>query len=837
MERSNYSYWEVEGMKVPYQPNPLTGSRLIDGEERPVEPPHVTAIRFFLRNRNAASFQHALNTIGHECLRAVLNLYSFRFPAWQRVRILGSGTIPWGQYWLSQEGVIVNSLWASQYDKDHDGDLCSLLLPASLSIERLLHPKTWKMRTRSFMELQVPVVWRIYPKTRETVLLQPAKSFPKDSFSDFTVKKATSILNENASIDKKTSLEVVTDYYDQLNSVTDWDKVRDLWTDPQVGLVTTQLNVWELSLRKGKKLWDALSDMYVDPVRRLAVEGRLKLSRKKEHTGEAAVGLVTETLPFQETGLTFNRVPSIGPDGKRSLPIYPFVAPNRVTALNGRAINWVFFRKDLSKFFYQLLTICPVSDKWFRNATGEQIADEENETPGPTRYDFTLISRLIEIGALQVREIPHASGVPAVQIYLQAPGKDGQWHKVAGIDEKRDGEFCEAAILYPVWDSINNILVHPITCMADWFGHIEELVVSRPSMGDWRNWNTHEFFLDKFSTKRAILHRNLFEYFSVFGDNVRGSNTNGADYSDHIQNLIESTVVLRFWTDDMDEQIKLAQASRMPFNWVGAKGKNPEARKCLLTDEDNRPLTAPLGCAYARAGKTRSQQVRTTHSANLRVAIVDSSATGQPWITKTGIDKLRAEVFQARIVGSDHPDAEAKDTYNIHGELCRIHLAKPRLTALVPKVVDACGNKFIPRRIGQVTEAIPEFSLGARLGYETPIDLLIPFQELLAKGCLHTFCKEATETEILVHGHKVKALVLDWEFGRSGIPSENTVQGLGTDILRGMDGTKYAVDYTALGLGEMKWVEKQDEYLDTIHSFGQVFLGEFPIYIPDIETL
>jgi len=246
-----------------------------------------------------------------------------------------------------------------------------------------------------------------------------------------------------------------------------------------------------------------------------------------------------------------------------------------------------------------------------------------------------------------------------------------------------------------------------------------------------------------------------------------------------------------------------------------------------MCDEHDRPYLAPLNCDYDRPGKIRSQLVRTTHTAKVRIAIYDGSASWQPWITPHGLDLFQAEVFHARVVPKDYPGAEQKLGYNIHGERVCFYTTRPRSTNVVPKLTDYCGNKFIPRRMrgvhihvpgkpGTIAEYLNEGVDGP------PIDLLMPWQELLSKGCLHTFLAMAKETQIHVNGEIITALVLEWEMGRSGIPSENVVYGKGTDVLRGPDGLRYAVAFEDAGFGTRDWAPVAGHpFINALDTFGR----------------
>jgi hypothetical protein len=289
--------------------------------------------------------------------------------------------------------------------------------------------------------------------------------------------------------------------------------------------------------------------------------------------------------------------------------------------------------------------------------------------------------------------------------------------------------------------------------------------------------------------------------------------------------------------DEMHATMKRIQAGPVKLCCTGSKSDDRRVRRYALANESGGAIWADARAHPARSGKQASQLTRALSRFTMKVAIVSSDTLTQAWVSPSGVEKQELKTaFMPKVYGSleefeeviTNQEAEyealkerldtllkesegkagtiqgffktqraterlkeaeltlaelqsLRDGYSYStwtGEERKCWITGARSTIRVGKIVDKLGNKlFLAEMDDQATyskfEEVKKGKKDKVVETLIPVDLVIPFSELVNKGCLEVFLDKCTQEEVTINGKKVLAMVGDFEFFRTGSGSEN----------------------------------------------------------------
>ncbi len=436
---------------------------------------------------------------------------------------------------------------------------------------------------------------------------------------------------------------------------------------------------------------------------------------------------------------------------------------------------------------------------------GEPQPKEEfklNNTKPPTNYfnNGDMVGRLKAVGALQIAEVPHhLEGYHSCVMRLT----DGYGHPVALVDTKRHGSVGYTFRVPPVvwWDGEHVMLSNPEDYLNTMFTE-SNFAINSQEYGYRGMWPRTTKDLQWYNTKSTLAQNAIQKFVSSFGLDVVES--------DHLEIVGKFTIGLTIAVDYSTWpeapalfMAKIVEAFEKTFGvipcYAGGKSSNPDVRKYVLARLDGTPLTVPEGkpCNPRRCGNILSQLSRSAVlKDDMTVAVVSGinynkeSAPPrnktQVLITPTGIDKQRfKELFMERVSlimepGQDDKESDftgIKEVHKMDGSKGIVYTAPPKAVTKIGKLVDRYGNKFVPGE-----------TLQATLKDGTPIDLIFPVQEMLAKDNAHALLENAREEVMEWNGQTLTVLVITARFFRTTAASENLPARRRITTARGIDG-------------------------------------------------
>jgi hypothetical protein len=481
------------------------------------------------------------------------------------------------------------------------------------------------------------------------------------------------------------------------------------------------------------------------------------------------------------------------------------------------------------------------------------------EMEGRWVMDDELIDRLMNLGMLQVVEMPHASDQPLCAITVHNKAGDA----VGLTDIKRNQGVVDGiswtVLLLPVWSAEHGRLLHPIEWLkwrarmvvddrgrlvsgvdtvireqgslvannvypTQWTTQIEQR--GSDAYGYWF-WHAPAIEDPHWGVKLGRIMAFIQDHCGRYGDVPPVVIIDGQpDLSPIARTMAWGTVVM-----DHGERQETWQG--MYSNWVesrqngvwvtpATKGDDRRVRKHAWAHENGlHPWWADTRSNPKRAAQIRSQLSRAIHKCTMRVAITlsrpldvnpielqdDERGTEfQTYITPSGISKQQVTTaFGRRITHTPPPDEElavgkwtAVPYWTVTGELRMCWSAGPRQTADIGKLVDKHGQKTVPMALGlhAWTESRKQVMVeqtataGRRrksVVSRTPIDMLIPIHELMAKDLEWLLDDAKQEAVQLDDGREIVAWVTDMVFYRTGAATENMLVRTRNRWVKGID--------------------------------------------------
>lgn len=575
-------------------------------------------------------------------------------------------------------------------------------------------------------------VWTKFPGTLRSQPLVKLAEMPKEEFLPLPWE----VLKERIEAEQAV-------VYDEL------EQFAKTAAPNETGLVTWEWNTKEFyECQDMPTLKSRLYHLFSDPGRRQAVEGGLKDRSKDKNTFKA-----------QEVR-TLDRPVTL--TDEMNWAMYP----NRIGSLRMDQLAWLG-NADLKDTITRILNL----ELDFRDILASEGEDEQVM---PMIYDRDLLSRLYSLKLVDYRELPKIREElpPAIIFWLRRPDV-----KFCGLtDTKRGVNFrTYCYVVPPVAKKVRGQwqIVHPLTAIADRLAEFD-CFVRHPESGDvTRLFPQHARDLEYYEGKRAGLQRWIQKILGEYGDCcparlIRGElvPTNTA------RGTATRTIAVDYGPGKIGLEAKkemiqeINQITRIAI--AGGKGSSERVRKFALARANGTPLWAKPWDHPRRAANQRAQLIQAIppkDDQKFKVAIVQMRTKTQAMITPSGIAKQRTEeVFLPRVssLAKEGFDKEERRTA-WDGRTCLSFVGSARATREIGKLVDFHGMKFVPRRAEQ-----------AYLPDGTPIDLIVPVDEVEAKACLQTWLEGAEFVQEITMGDQVfEGWVADRLLFRTGTASEN----------------------------------------------------------------
>lgn len=762
---------DIRGVLVPYRVGTLNAQTTASGEVIPTMPLHVQNLLKWaetgsLRAGRAglmAGWREILLDLVHE---SGLQLKGLTGP------VAMSAAVPYGSVLITRDRVILNETWCLERDIDSDGDTITMHLVGDKAV-----PVKYPL-TRS-----IPVLNRLkLPKG--SVLPEHYKPFGQGELREFLENNPA----KSPSIEElfmKSHLEVpvaqLTNAWDTHELVTTWKMPRE----------------------------EKIRAFLTNPERAKDIEERGMKAVRKD-AGE----LGSEFFVFNQ-----------GVSNRKLAPYLRwYFNPNSIQKVDQ---SWVR-TADLPALMEGILEL---DDSIIK--TESRKAAKKRDNTLPKQYDPSCISRLIKMGLLRVKAMPHKMGTSYLVTLADPKG-----HTVALTDCKRGNDQFDRGlswgyILPPVYDLVDyQDLKGNAHKGAGWVNplvHLEKIIsltvdtqIKNPTTGDISGFfprRRSEFTDERYRVKVSMLQRAIMGYCGKYGEVCPATlDKHGQpQVTPESEALLSRTIVADYGTDLSAEEMWERVKDIPGVNWAGSKSTARRVRKYVLSNAQGGASWASPRVHLARPGKSRSQLTRGTKIPNWRVAVVDSQTLHQVLICPSGVLKQRrANVFLPKVFNTwaeweayrDANDIKAEPKehlfYTWTGEARKCWVSDPKRAVVIGKLIDALGNKFVPRYVPQYHDQ-----------EGNPIDLVIPITELAAKECHHEFLQDAEEiTMIYPHPEgerRTQAVTVTHDFYRSGAPSENVPQRYRHVHHRGL--AAFAIEHTLSQItGNCKQTRPHMEY-------------------------
>ncbi len=727
MKQPEIKSLEVWGINIPYK---VHGKIHTKNQVRDREPQYMVNLRQFIASGNLSTGWTAYYKMLKDVLKGIVAETSFKRIVTD-CPIAVSALIPEGFYYRDNHRVYVNEAWAEDRAVDADADRAYLIEVTREDATRCVFNK--------------------FPITTTPAILTRLDMLPVEEFSDLNTEVLSEILITGDPPNEK-------DLFDSNQ------------TDPNIGLITSMWDTYELKKFEHLPIEQKLAALYTDPDRIEDIEGKIKMSRKDE-------GIFTKKSKIEDLDTRIS-----------DQHAWLLTRVGRLNRLRQDQLDWMTDWDTVLQALTRCLQLTPEFVP-----VREPVQQVQHEQ---TVHNTDLLWRLIECGALQYEEYPHKHDKlpPAIRLWLtNARGE------AAGLIDTRRGDtlaFC--AVIPPIFDPLAPIT----TDNGEWQGygpkwlhplwHLQKRLALydntiRGQSGEIGRWPRTVEDLSRYPVKTAQVQNIIQEWASSIGDIVPSIENN--EPTKLAKTIVCHSVHVDFSKCDTVESkwetAKLAEETA--GHKLSLSGTKPGNGKMLLAHPNGVSLLSDPTCHLRRASRMRSQMIRGIKADFYRVAVVQPATenhtlTGtlqQCWITPSGIEKQRATAFMAQV--SNEPDEEfpmeiQHPTWT--GEIRTCWTRSARETIEIGKLVDKHGNKFVPAPYPQVKDDIGE------------IDLLIPAVELFKKDCLAFFLANCEE-KLITCGDKVTiAAVGTFGFIRTGAPSENIPVRQRLMAFRGLNGMK-----------------------------------------------
>jgi hypothetical protein len=794
---------EIEGVRVPYIPSEQVTVVNEDGTTtvRDVPPVYINNFKQWADKRNPRTLNAAILSAKKEILLSLVREMALKMKGYE-APIAVSTAVPVGHVALDGDRIILNQAEAKRRYIDSDGDRAILI----------------------FNENKTQAVLVKYPITMQPLILNVMNEIPAMKCYDFTKEDLDKIFESKPVrtwADNKPSEPLETDPPElaelKKQQVEEWNKKH--WDrkalfmkrhkEVPVGLLTNAWNTFDLFKTAGdpfEKRIETIFNTFVQEdgktQRAIDIEDfGMKATRKE---GQEHVD--ADILKFGASKALSHR------------HAWALTSASSIGTMRENQLEWVI-GTDLD----ELVSDVRALKVGFRDVTP---GSGNPDRPAPFK-DGGIITRLSNLKLIRWVEYAHVDPTmpPSVMFLLQLPNG----REVGLTDVKRENNRSEgltfAFLLAPVFDNVDiydedgNIKIpaskrflHPIEHMAKIMSTFAETEIRPFTNGPIYSYfpsdkNPHKAWEDWTNPKRAIkvamLQKALMEYCGRYGDPCPATYTEKGDGfrditpSPQAYGIITRSIVIDYGRKMNEEEMyEVIQEALKSHNFceTGSKSDDRRIRKYMSAkDEDGFMVLTPKNVHPYRPGMGRAQLQRALKPVKMKVAVIKQiTENPQILITPTGIEKQftdRAflpqvfstwEAYQNHLKGHNLTEEDCpayeKEFYTWTGEKRVAWTISERAAIKIGKLVDVLGNKFMPLRVGQVYTTNEKFvntpnGIFRERGDE--IDLIMPIEELADKYAHHAFLKEAVEGEIEYNGEKVKCLIVERNFYRTGSASEN----------------------------------------------------------------
>lgn len=779
--------WEtIGGIPFPVIPSSKSTVRSPEGfKVRTHMPIYITQLKRNIEKESDAALKAGILSCYKEIALAVNRGKSLSLEG-QEAPLAVSASIPYDSVWIDHVGqrLVLNETFALEHYWDADGDRATLHFGKKFEVdeeycERFggIDPLTQEhIAPGSEVDHTGFGVLIKFPVTSPPPILKilQGTQVPLESFQDFGFKEAESLLAE---------AKPLPDAEELLNKSVNI---------ANTGIVTSAWNTKDLFDTTELPWWQRLCHFYTDPNRPKDIEDNgLKVIRKDgKEAQELAIAEFMAQISLEDAWKP--ALTSTGSIGSMDESRLAFFEDTNLEAYTQAVLDLnVTFRERKEGFV--------------------------NENKYHTLVDGFLIENLESMGLIRFAEFNAQPGLPpACIMYLSLP--NGTPTGCADVKREASSEtgLTYAYVVYPVYDNLDvygekngtfqvvwpasKTFVHPKVMMSKilssfdstirWNGEVKGYWCDARARGV--RYALAQFQDPKWATRVSMLEKAIRDYAGIYGDPIPAEFANGTVTPTIMAKAIATRTVVvdagKVCTP-VEMAVTLLEANKVhPINFCGTKSTNMRVRKVPLANSEGGAAWAPLGIHLARPGKSRSQLLRSAMIPKMTIAIVRGATIGGVEITPSGIKKQTTEtcflpqVFDTiedfenhcKGFGLDPKEEQCltKEAPAWTGETRIYYSSSPKSQIRIGKLIDALGNKFMPRRYDQAVVTPKYGETGEVVDLGKPIDLLIPADELIAKGCLQHFLGKAEEREIEVDGKFFTALVCEHQFFRTQTASE-----------------------------------------------------------------
>lgn len=665
---------------------------------------------------------------GQEILRDLCEGMAIHIPGKQGP-LMGSGVVPQGSIVMTPDGVIKNESEAGEYAEDFDGD------------QGHLHTHDGYGLFTKFPNTQrdtVKVLWRQNSQDIKEVFV------PLPNINEMLANEAA----------------------------TEYDHIEQgmkVLQPNMTGLITGEWNVKELYEASLLATFEErLVHLFSDYGRFEAIELNGLKGRSKDQNQTASIGEVTTTQV-------------IAP--RHAWAFYP----NRIGKLSGESLLWLF-NTDLDRTMNEIMDL----------KLDFRLVERQPKVTSiePLRYDDDLLTRLLELGLAGYMELPRPvsaqrEGIPnPIMFWLCRPGTK----YVSLVDTKRGQHHrAFAYVVPPTWRRFgkNWHLLAPLDAIRMVLSEVDVFVKNSEGKPV-RPFPERVNDMAKYPWLTRRLLRHIQKVLGELGAACPAVRLRDGSIlpSKMAQATICRTIAVDFGTKElppykmMEGVLKLNELT--PIAIAGGKGSSQRFRKYAFAREDGTAEWAQAGNHPRRSANQLAQLLQAIEIPKMTVAVVRMRDTkSQVLITPSGVEKQRIKgIFLPRISEDQDENFPLEQRYTgWDGRVYRCYAGSSKDTREIGKLIDVHGMKFVPRRYNQAY-----YTTGK--GRDTEIhniDLVVPIEEIEAKGCLRSWLKDATRIPIIIGDQEAEALVVQRTLFRTGCASENIAVRGKTMKVRGMD--------------------------------------------------
>lgn len=461
--------------------------------------------------------------------------------------------------------------------------------------------------------------------------------------------------------------------------------------------------------------------------------------------------------------------------------------PNRIGKLAGENLLWLF-NTDLDKTIGEIMSL--------------KLAFEDVEVTGkvtstePYRHDDGTLQRLLDLGLAGYMELPrstsaHREGIPnPIMFWLCRPGT-----KYVGLVDTKRGNHHRAFafVVPPVWRRFGKTwrLLPPLEAIRMVLAECDVWI--RNQAGEpTRGFPERLSDLSKYPWLTSRLLKHIQKSLGSIGAAVPAVRLKDGSIipTKMAQGTISRVIAVDFGTDQFPPSKMMEGVQKLneltPIAIAGGKGNNQRFRKYAFARENGTPEWAKPTDHPRRSANQLAQLLQALDPIQYTVAVVKMRDTkSQVLITPSGIAKQKVEdVFLPMISNEQSEEFPLEQRYTgWDGRIYRCFVGPSKNTREIGKLIDVHGMKFVPRRYDQAYELTGK----GRESTLTNVDLIVPIEEIQAKGCLQSWLQDARPAMIMIDGEECECLLVTRTLFRTGCASENVPVRPKTMRAKGMD--------------------------------------------------